>query len=245
MPHFSRCQFFSRNSTVLSLETIRRPHRRSNTEDVHFRARFLPVLFLLLAQPGALAQDSAKPRNSEGSEKSAPGNAAFKLPAEIKVILIVDKLPGADNSGSFWEGVYEVRVADWRTIVEKTKAGDKVEDSGNIILQSSFSRRALSDKENRTLVISIPVTGSVLDRLQQQPKEPQAFLLSSTVRLFDAQLARNFALKIDRIWRFKQFPDGEATIFIRIQPDGSWSVHGPAPKEPGSMIIGGPPASRP
>ncbi|HBB93779.1 MAG TPA: hypothetical protein DC054_00150 [Blastocatellia bacterium] len=205
--------------------------------------RLLPILFVLVTQPGLAAQSSAQPRHSDGNEKSASGNASFKLPAEIKVILKVDELPGADNSGSFWEGVYEIRVADWRTIVEKTKADEKVEDSGVIILQSSFSRRALLDKGNRTLVISIPVTGSLLERLQQQPKTPQAFLLSSTVRLFDAQLARNFALKIDRIWRFKLFPDGEATILIRIQPDGSWSVHGPAPKEmpAGYSIIGGPP----
>jgi hypothetical protein len=207
--------------------------------------RFLPVLLLLLAQPAALAQDSARTNNSQGSEKSAPAAASFKVPAAIKVILKVDESPGADNSKSFWEGVYEVRVADWRTIVDKTKAGEKVEDSGNVILQSSFSSRALADKTNRTLVISIPVSGSLLERLEQQPKEPQAFLLNSTVRLFDAQIERNFALKIDRIWRFKQFPDGEATIFIRIKPDGSWSVHGPAPKEPGSLIIGGPPPNKP
>jgi hypothetical protein len=203
----------------------------------------LPVLFLLVVPPPVPGQNSTQPRQSQGSEKSGPGNASFKLPAEIKVILKVDELPGAGNSGSFWEGVYEVRVTDWRTIVEKTKTGDKVEDTGAIILQSSFSRRPLSDKANRTLVLSIPVSGSLSERLQQQPKIPQAFLLSSTVRVFDADLARNFALKIDRIWRFKQFPDGEATIFIRIQPDGSWSVHGPAPKEmpPGFTIIGGPP----
>jgi hypothetical protein len=205
---------------------------------------FLPVLLLLLAQPNAPAQDAVRRGHPEGGEKNAPAKASFKLPAEIKVILIVDELPGADKSGSFWEGVYEVRIADWRTIVEKTNAGEKAEDSGNTILQSSFSNRALSEKGNRTLVISIPVTGSLLERLQEQPKNPQAFLLRSTVRLFDAQLTRNFALKIDRIWRFKQFPDGEATIFIRIQPDGSWSVHGPAPKEP-SIIIGGPPPNKP
>ena len=199
--------------------------------------RFLLLLFLLAGVHCVAAQDSPK-----------PGSPPFKLPAEIKVILRVDDLPGANNPGSFWEGVYEIRVADWHTIVEKTNSGAKVEDSGAVILQSSFSRRVLSDKGNRTVVISIPVTGSLSERLQQQPKNPQAFLLSSTVRLFDAQLARNYTLKVDRIWRFKQFLDGEATITIRIEPDGSWSVRGPAPKElpPGHMIIGGPlPTNKP
>jgi hypothetical protein len=53
---------------------IKMVHGRRNTEDLHFRARFLPVLRLVLAQPGVPAQDSAKARHSEGS-KNPPGNA--------------------------------------------------------------------------------------------------------------------------------------------------------------------------
>jgi len=72
-------------------------------------------------------------------------------------------------------------------------------------------------------------------------------LLRSTVRIFDAQLDRNYAFKVDRIWQFKLFPDGEATITIKIKQDGSFSVWGPIPREmpPGYTIVGVPPTKKP
>jgi hypothetical protein len=207
------------------------------------------VLLLLPAVnlPSVSAQQSVKSTQSEvASKKREAAKTPFTLPAEIKVILKVEELPGIENPKSFWEGVYEVRVADWHTIVEKTKSGGDPEETGVVVLQSSFARRSFSEKENRTLTVSVPVAGSLLERLQQQPQNPQAFLLRSTVRFFDAQLNRNFALKIDRIWRFKLFPDGEATISIKIKPDGSSSIWGPIPKEmpPGYTIIGVPPPTK-
>lgn len=206
------------------------------------KALFLLLLLLTVNSLSVFGQPPATSGQSETGTKPP-----FKLPAEIKVILNVDELPGIDNPKSFWEGTYEIRLADWRTIVEKTKSGSDVAESGVVILQSSFAHRSFSPRENRTLIISIPVVGSVSDRLQQQPQNPQAFLLKSTVRLFDAQLDKNIALKVDRIWRFRLFPDGEATISIKIKPDGSSSVWGPIPKEmpPGYSIIGAPPAKKP
>ena len=205
---------------------------------------FVLLLFLSAVNlPSVSAQQSMK-SSVVASNKGETARTSFKLPAEIKVILTVEEMPGIENPKSFWEGVYEIRVADWRTIVEKTKSGSgDVEESGGVLLQSSFTSRSFSGKENHTLIISVPVNGALLERLQQQPQNPQAFLLRSTVRLFDAQLDRNFALKVNRIWRFKLFPDGEARITIKIKPDGSSSVWGPIPKEmpPGYTIIGPPP----
>jgi hypothetical protein len=206
-----------------------------------------PVLLLLFLSavnlPAVSAQQSTK-SSVVASDKSETARPSFKVPAEIKVILTVEEMPGIENPKSFWEGVYEIRVADWHTIVEKTKSGSgDVEESGGVLLQSSFTSRSFSGKENRTLIISVPVNGALLERLQQQPQNPQAFLLRSTVRLFDAQLDRNFALKVNRIWRLKLFPDGVATITIKIKPDGSSSVWGPIPKEmpTGYTNIGPPP----
>lgn len=210
-----------------------------------------PFLLLLLLTainlPAGSAQQSVKSTQSEvASEKREAAQTPFTLPTEIKVILKVDELPGIENPRSFWEGVYEIRVADWRTIVEKTKSGGDIQDSGAVLLQSSFARRSFSEKENHTLTVSVPVVDSLMERLRQQPQNPQAFLLRSTVRVFDAQLNRNFALKVDRVWRFKLFPDGEATISIKIRLDGGTSIWGPIPKEmpPGYTIIGLPPPTK-
>src|SRR5229473_4849395 len=139
------------------------------------------------------------------SEKKEPAKRPIKLPAEIKLILEVEELPGRENPKSFWEAGYEIRIVDWRAIVERTRTGGDVGDAGLLLLQSSFAHRSLSE-ENRRLAVALPVNGSLLERLKQQPQNPQAFSLRSTVRLYDAQLDRNYAFKVDRVWQFKLFP---------------------------------------
>jgi hypothetical protein len=168
---------------------------------------------------------------------------AIKLPANIRLVLEIEELPGRDNPKSFWEAGYEIRVIDWHTIVEKTKAGEDFNEAGSLLTKSSFAHRGLLDIDNRRLVVALPVTGALLERLQQQ-QNPQAFSLRSAVRLYDAQLDRNFAFRVDRVWQFKLFPDGEATITIKIKPDGAFSVLGPIPRTlpPGYTVVG--PSSR-
>lgn len=177
-------------------------------------------------------------------ENAAAGSSAKlpKLPAEIRLVVTVEESPGIDNPKSFWEGVYEIRVANWSEVVERTKSRGNTQELGEGLLQSSFPRRRLLEKENRCLVISVPVSGHLLERLQNQSQKPQAFLLKSTIRLFDAQLNRNYPLEVDRVWQAKLFPDGEASIELRISPDGSDSSWGPVPKQlpAGYTIVGAP-----
>ncbi|MEA2204986.1 MAG: hypothetical protein QOE77_1762 [Blastocatellia bacterium] len=205
----------------------------------------LPLLFVLNISSGVVQEPVTSGHPAVAGTKSEPAKTPLKLPAEIKLILRVDDMPGIDNAKSFWEATYEIRVADWQTIVERTKAGQDPEETGLTIFQSSFAHLDLAEKKNRNVVISVPVAGVLLERLQQQSQKPQAFLLRSSVRFFDARLDRNFALKVNRIWRFKLFPDGEAAIAIRIEPDGSFSINGPVPKDiPGGYMIVGAPATK-
>jgi hypothetical protein len=209
---------------------------------------FLLLILLALNIPSCLAQAPVAPGQPEvANKKSESAKATTKLPAEIKLILQVADMPGIENAKSFWEGTYEIRVADWKTIVDRTKAGQDPEETGLTILQSSFARLSLAEKKSRSVVIAVPVSGALLERLQQQSQNPQAFLLRSSVRFFDAKLDRNFALKVNRIWRFNLFPDGEAAIAIRIAPGGSFSINGPVPKgTPGGyVIVGAPPLKTP
>lgn len=201
----------------------------------------LPVISAQQTSEKPVPSQAAAARDKQENTGTSQGQP-FKLPAEIKLILEVEDLPGIKNPKSFWEGFYELRVVDWKVVVEKTKSGG-IQGIGEVLFQLSFPRRTFLEKGNRHLKISVPVTGSLLERLQQQPHNPQAFLLRSTVRLFDAQLKRNYTFQIDRVWELKLFPDGEATIAITIEPDGSYSDWGPIPKElpPGYTIGGLPP----
>ncbi len=213
---------------------------------------FLQLLLLsAVSLPAVSTQQPTKSRQAETtSEKSEAGKISqskpFKLPAEIRLILKVEEMPGIENPQSFWEGTYEIRVVDWSTIDERTKAGADASEAGLVVLQSSFTHRSLSN-ENRRLAVSLPVDGPLWEHLQQQPQNPQAFTLRSTLRFYDAQLDRNSVFTVNRIWRFKSFPDGEATITIKIKPDGAFSVWGPIPKDaPASYtIIGNPPTKKP
>lgn len=197
-------------------------------------------VLLLIGLVIALAVNPSWQLGSGGNSRAAINNQS-KLPVDIKLRLEVAELPGQNNPKSFWEAGYEVRIVDWRTIVEVTKAGGNVKDTGFTIAQSSFERRGLS-RENSRYLISIPVKGAVLQRLEQQSQTPQAFLLVSTVRVYDAQLDRNFTFQVDRVWQFKLFPDGEASITIKIAPDGAFDITGPLPKTlpPGYTVIGQP-----
>lgn len=201
---------------------------------------------LLISEDGPAGSGQSLPSaapEEPGVDQSKTRNVAEQAqpPKEITLIVTVDEMPGISNPKSFWEGSYEIRVADWSTVVEKTKSGG-LQESGLVISQQSFSQRTLSEKDNRHARISVPVEGPLLQRLQQQSRKPQAFLLRSTVRIFDAQLDQNFAIELNRVWEAKLFPDGEATIKIKIEPDGDYSVWGPVPKKlPEGYTIVGPP----
>jgi hypothetical protein len=206
----------------------------------------LALIFLLAVNFHEVnGQTTGKPGKPEaGATREAATTSqrqSIRLPANIKLILELEELPGRDNPKSFWEAGYEIRVVDWRTIVEKTKAGEDFSDAGLLLTKSSFAHRSLLDNDNRRLIVALPVTGALLERLQQQ-QNSQAFSLRSAVRLYDAQLDRNFAFRVDRVWQFKLFPDGEATITIKIKPDGAFSVFGPIPKTlpPGYTVVGPP-----
>jgi hypothetical protein len=201
----------------------------------------LPAISAQQTSENPVPNQAAAARDKQENAGTSQGQR-FELPAEIKLILEVEDLPGIENAKSFWEGFYEIRVVDWKAVVEKTKSGG-TQGIGEVLLQLSFPRRTFLEKENRHLKISVPVAGSLLERLQQQTHNPQAFLLRSTVHLFDGQLKRNYAFQIDRVWDLKLFPDGEATIAITIEPDGSYSTWGPIPKAlpPGYTTIGLPP----
>jgi len=199
----------------------------------------LSIVAAQQTSPNTIPDQSAASVSRDGQETRK--TTSPKLPAEISLVLEVTESPGIANPKSFWEGVYEIRVADWSAIVANTKSGGSKSELGELLVRSSFSKRAFSEKENRQMRVSVPVSGSLLKRLQQQTRTKQAFLLFSTLRVFDAQLDQNIAFELNRVWQQELFPEGEARITIRIKPDGSYSTLGPTPKVlPAGYTIVGP-----
>lgn len=207
---------------------------------------------LLLVLSGVHLTRAQTPANGPGQagpslhlpETVAPPN--LKLPAEVRLILEVTELPGIANPKSFWEGDYEIRIADWSAVVAQTKTGSK-EVIGDLLLRSYFGRQLLREKEQRRVALSMPVTGTLRSRLLHQDQFPQAFVLRSTLRVFDAQLGQNYAFPLNRVWQAELFPDGRASITIKLAADGSYGTWGPLPQAlpAGYTLIGTPAKNSP
>jgi hypothetical protein len=209
----------------------------------------LPSSFLLAVAIGLLGTVGEAPAekaipNPVGAATSVASlqQQALKLPAEITLTLELREMHGIPNPKSFWEGVYELRVADWSDVVAKTKSGTK-EDLGEVLLRSSFAHRAPTAKENRFVQLVVPVKGSLLERLRWETKTKQAFLLRATLRAYDGELDQNYAFELNRVWQSELFPDGKASITIALKPDGGHSTWGPIPPTlpKDHVIIGQPP----
>jgi len=192
------------------------------------------LLFALAITLSGTAGESSSPEalpNPVGAATSMASlqQPALKLPAEIILTLELSEMRGIVNPRSFWEGVYELRIADWSDVVAKTKSGTK-EDFGEVLLRSSFSHRSPSAKENRLVQLMVPVKDSLLERLRGETKTKQAFLLRATIRAYDGELDQNYAFELNRVWQSELFPDGKASITIALKPDGGHSTWGPIPR---------------
>ena len=161
------------------------------------------------------------------------------LPAEISLTVSVENMPGLTDANSFWEGAYEVRIADWNSV---TPAALSDSEFGLVLTQLTSIKRSLVRKDERSVLISLPVGGELRKRLEAEDKTPQAFLLRSTIGLFDAKLGRRYALRVNRVWQFKLFRDGKSKITLTIEPDGSYGVWGPVPDQlpDGYRLVGAP-----
>jgi len=201
---------------------------------------FLPLILIAVLAPFLSTSDCMNDGASGAERIQQKPTPQTSLPASIKLTIEVEEMPGFDKAGSFWEAGYEIRLVDWRTIVERTKSGADLADAGIPLIQSSFSHKLLAGKENRRLLVTLPVKDDLFQRLQNQKDNPQSFSLRSSVRLYDAQLDRNYTFKVDRVWQIKLFPEGDAHISIKIKPDGAFSVFGPMPKTlpPGYTVVG-------
>lgn len=154
-----------------------------------------------------------------------------RLPADIEIVMSLEELPGMNSPDSFWECSYEVRVVDWKDVVQATEAGTSLDPIGQVLERGSWKATELDEERGRQIRIRVPVKDLLKHRLNQQSTEPQAFMLRSTVRIFDGELKQNIAMQVDRVWEAKLFPDGKAKIAIRVQRDGSYSIWGPIPKK--------------
>lgn len=157
---------------------------------------------------------------------STPLNESKNL-QKVCFTLILENLPGFDKPGSFWEVSYDWLVADKKEYYEKAALQDEPVSIGDVLAKSNITLNNLNQRSNRLLYVQVPVKGSLAQRLRSESENPQVFLLRANLRIYDAKIKKTIIHLIARAWELKFFPDGNASISIKVQENGSFNILGP------------------
>lgn len=166
------------------------------------------------------------------------GAAVVQPPEQLKLLLVLQDLPGRDSPYSVWEVSYQWRIADRKAFEEWAVNGeDPVKESnvGELLSKQSFQRRNLSSLENRQIRISVPVTGDLLKRLSGSEQRNQIVWLHATVRIRDAKLGTDVVRKVNPVWPWPRFKDGSTYVYMRLSPQGLFSFKSRLPGDDGGQ----------
>jgi hypothetical protein len=151
-----------------------------------------------------------------------------------------------DNK-SRWETAYELRIANEATYYEairqgKLKTATTQEPVGELIAKGSFTRKSFRQLKNRNIVLQLPLTKEVQEKLKEQPKDRiklaasptvenirlskeherkgQVFFFYSVGNFYDAKLKKNVLVPLTGIWMFGWHPKAEFEIKLEITETG-------------------------
>jgi len=178
--------------------------------------------------------------------KKEESNAALKT-ATIKITLL--DLPGANLEKSKWEVAYELRIASGKELSDASIDGrlslDAEKKLGEFVAKSSFVKNALSKKENREAVLTIPLDKKVQEKLaneleilaksntapnkntsealSERQMKTQNFLMYANVLVYDAKLKKNIIVPFNWVLpfaRFAHFPGANFQMTFEIKENG-------------------------
>ncbi|MBA2732236.1 MAG: hypothetical protein H0U54_05035 [Acidobacteria bacterium] len=187
---------------------------------------------------------------------STPSNQRVRVPvsqeipkaATVEIVLV--NAPGINDEGSKWEITYEFRIinqaAEWQAWKQgKFKAGSG-ERVGELIKEGTV-KETLRSPANRKVVLKIPFSPKILERLRNQPRERikttpgqitpeeikllkeqetefQVFLFYPVINIYDAKLKKNFIIPASRTWAFEEYPQARFEMTVEINDDGTYRV---------------------
>ena len=177
---------------------------------------------------------------------SVPASQEIPKVATVRITLV--NAPGINDAGSRWEIAYELRIInqadDWKAWKQgKFKAGSE-ERVGELIKEGSV-KETLRSPANRQVVLSIPFSPEILERLREQPQnllkatssnitpeeikllkeqeiKSQIFLFYPIINIYDAKLKKNIIIPQPFSWPFYDYPDAKFEIRVEINDDGSY-----------------------
>jgi hypothetical protein len=178
--------------------------------------------------------------------KKEDSNAALKA-ATLKITLL--DLPGLNLEKSKWELAYELRIASEKELFDAMTNGrlDLNPDKklGEFVAKSSFTKNALSKKENREAFLTIPLDAKIQEKLatelemlnksaaapnkntpealRERQLKTQHFLMYANILVYDAKLKKTIVIPFD--WgfpfaRFAHFPGANFQMTFQIKENG-------------------------
>nr|MBA2621693.1 hypothetical protein [Acidobacteriota bacterium] len=160
--------------------------------------------------------------------KKEDSNAALKA-ATLKITLL--DLPGLNLEKSKWELAYELRIASEKELFDAMTNGrlDLNPDKklGEFVAKSSFTKIALSKKENREAFLTIPLDTKIQEKLaselemlnksaaapnkntpealRERQLKAQHFLMYANILVYDAKLKKTIVIPFDWGFPFARF----------------------------------------
>jgi hypothetical protein len=212
------------------------------------------ILSLSLAAILFLAAGGAPGRRRAG----APTPQATPEAATVRILLI--NAPGINVEGSRWEIAYEFRIAnqaaEWEAWKRRKLKGGSEERLGELIKEGTL-KGTLRSLENRGIVLKIPFSPEIRERLGNQPRDPvkitsgqttpedikllkeqeiksQIFYFYPVINIYDAKLKKNLIISQPFSWSFGNYPDARFELTVEIDRDGGYSIKSSVPAKKSS-----------
>lgn len=177
------------------------------------------------------------------ASKSGPAQP----PEIVTVKFTLLNAPGVIEKGSSWETAYELRIANEHTYYEANRQGKFKADStarvGELISKGSFTRKSLRQLSNRKMVLQLPLSKEIQERLKHQPKDrikltattatteniklsreqeqkAQVFIFYSIANFYDAKMKKNIVIPVTGIWMFGGHPKAQFEIKVEVTETG-------------------------
>jgi hypothetical protein len=152
----------------------------------------------------------------------AQNTSATRPPIEkFTLTFELGDLPEHASDMNTWEVSYRWRIADQKDFIRWSNAGEdpvKQDMVGMLLSKQSFTRRNLSDPENRRFSVLIPVNGELLERLRN-PERRQVVWLDATVRIHDSDLRQEVIKRVNPSWGPSFCLNGNANVHLELTRD--------------------------
>lgn len=190
--------------------------------------------------------------NSFAQFKKEESNAALEN-AKIKITLL--DLPGVNLEKSKWELAYELRIINEKDLFAAMTNGSLKLDAdhkiGEFVAKNSLTRSALSNKENREVVLTIPLDKMLReklandlesldkfnklvaenkndsDSLAERQMKTQSFLMYGNILVYDAKLKKNIIVPFNWVLpytRFSHLPGANFEMIFEIKENGDYGT---------------------